>query len=37
MVSHDIFGAPGRGKHLREPEKHTQRVIFIDDFIIHGA
>ena len=36
MVSHDIFGTPGRGKCLHEPNRHTQRVIFIIIFVIDG-
>ena len=42
MVSHNILGAPGRRKRLREPENGTQRTIFIiiffiDGFIVHDV
>jgi hypothetical protein len=37
VVSHDIFGTPGRGLRLREPEKCTKRVIFTAIFFVNGS
>lgn len=42
MLYHDIFGVPGRGRRLRNPEVVSSAsifiiVFFINGFITHGA